>query len=128
MLAALEPGENRVTREVVHPAFKRLRYFDPDLLSAIEDRRTRVRRNDIGPKLSTGEAPAHVHHEVNRFAALPHALAGESENDVKRGNYAGLDAAFDGLVDVAEILKALVHEFHHLRRGRLNALTDLVKP
>src|SRR5712671_862014 len=55
MILSSEPRKNSVTREIVHPTRERIRHFNPEVFGAMEDWRTRIRGEDVGPELSSGE-------------------------------------------------------------------------
>ena len=74
---ALEPRQNGVAREEIHPAFQRLRNLDAQLKRALHDGRARIGREDIGPELRARILAADVHHQPDGFAALRSALARE---------------------------------------------------
>src|SRR5438552_461617 len=93
----------------------------------MKDGRPRIGCEDISPELGPRKPAADVHHEVERLTPLLYTLARETKNNIERRDHFCLNAALNGLVNVAQILEAFVHELHHCGRGGFNALTDLMQ-
>ena len=84
MIAAIQPRKLGISREEIGPAFKRSRDFNADLVGPFHDRRTRIRREDIGPELGAGKSAAHVHHEADRLVPLDWPFSRIGKDDVER--------------------------------------------
>src|ERR1700751_2325896 len=128
VILAFEPGENSVARKIVSPTFERGRHLDAQLRRFMENRRTGIRSENVGPELRSGEFLADVHHEVDGFASFLRAFSWKPEDDVERRDYSGPDAALRRLVNIFENLEILVHQLHHRRRSGFDPLADLLEP
>src|ERR1700677_4142591 len=84
MFLALEPWQNRVAREEIHPAFQRLWHLDAQLKRALHYWRPGIRREDIRPELCTRILATDIHHQANGFTAFRAAFTRKAEDDVER--------------------------------------------
>src|SRR5262249_26179567 len=93
----------------------------------LEDRRSRIGREDVGPEFSAGKSAADAHHEIDGLAPLLFSFPGEGEDDVEGWTDTGFKTAGRALVNRFEILPLLVYGLKNFARTGFNALANLLQ-